>query len=274
MPSPITVVIPTHNRRETVLLALASALAQTREPEQVLVVADGCTDGSVEAINALGDPRVAVLDLPKGPGRGYESRNQALQRAAGGVVAWLCDDDLYFPDHLERIGEIFDGGVADIVTVPACLVHEDDRFEMTWMDWGVDFYRERFEGNENRTPSSAVSHTGAAAIAVSGWRELPRAADMDLWQRMLRDGARPLALTSPTVLHFRASGRDQSYADRVRQNRAYAERLRDPHERAALRGAVERAMNSRIAEFEQWARAADHAARHAERELERLRAEG
>ena len=50
-----TVGIPTHNRRETVLLALASALEQTRPPVRVYVVADGCTDGTQEAVHALGE---------------------------------------------------------------------------------------------------------------------------------------------------------------------------------------------------------------------------
>jgi glycosyltransferase involved in cell wall biosynthesis len=68
MASAITVVIPTHNRRETVVLALETALGQTRPPDRVIVVADGCTDGTPDAVRALGDARVEVLDLPKGPG--------------------------------------------------------------------------------------------------------------------------------------------------------------------------------------------------------------
>ena len=108
-----TVGIPTHNRRETVLLALASALEQTRPPKRVIVVADGCTDGTQEAVRALGDDRVEVLDRPKGFGAGYAHRNEVLERAGEGIVAWLADDDLWLPDHLERAGELFDAGAAD-----------------------------------------------------------------------------------------------------------------------------------------------------------------
>ena len=89
MPVEFTVGIPTHNRRETVLLALASALEQSRPPARVLVVADGCTDGTQEAVRALGDDRVEVLDRPKGRGAGYAHRNEVLERAGGGTVAWL-----------------------------------------------------------------------------------------------------------------------------------------------------------------------------------------
>jgi glycosyltransferase involved in cell wall biosynthesis len=265
----ITVVIPTHDRRETLLLALGSVLDQTRKPVQVLVVADGCTDGTVEAVRAVADPRVEVLELPKGPGYGYGHRNEALRRARGDVVSWLCDDDLYLPEHLERVGELFDAGLAELVCTPACLVDEHERLHATWMDWGIPFYRERFLEDENRTPSSAVSHTLSAALSVGGWRtELPRAADMDLWQRMLRGGARAATTSAPTVLHFRAAGRDQPFPERVRQNRRFAERSRDPVQRISLRAEMNRAMHQRVAEFEQSAYVADQSARAARKVAE------
>jgi glycosyltransferase involved in cell wall biosynthesis len=274
VPSSITVVIPTHDRRDTMLLALASALNQTREPAQILVVADGCSDGTAEVVRALGDPRVEALDLPKGPGYGYGHRNEALRRVSGDVVAWLADDDLYLTDHLERVGELFDAGVAELVSTPACMVHEDDLLEVTWMDWGIPFYRERFLGGENRTPASAVSHTLRAAVSVGGWRAgLPRAADMDLWQRMLRAGARPVATCAPTVLHFRASGRNQNYADRILQNRSYAERLRRPDEQISLRAEMYRALHGRLAAFEQRASAAEKAQSDAEAAIVRAEEE-
>ena len=120
---------PPTNRRETVLLALASALEQTRPPTRVFVIADGCADGTQEAVLALGDDRVEVLDRPKGLGAGYAHRNEVLELAAGGVVAWLADDDLWLPDHLERAGELFDADAAGIVNSMACLVREDGELE-------------------------------------------------------------------------------------------------------------------------------------------------
>ena len=108
MPVRFTVAIPTHNRRETVLMSIESALEQSRSPIEVIVVADGCTDGTQKAIEDLGDERAIVLDLPKGPGYGYSNRNEALRAARGDVISWLGDDDLYLPDHLLRVGEVFD----------------------------------------------------------------------------------------------------------------------------------------------------------------------
>ena len=232
-----TVGIPTHNRRETVLLALASALEQTRPPTRVLVVADGCTDGTQEAVLALGDDRVEILDRPKGLGAGYAHRNEVLERAGEGIVAWLADDDLWLPDHLERAGELFDADAAGIVNSMACLVREDGKLEPFGTHWRAPTYRDRFLGVENRTPSSAVSHQARAALAAGGWpTDLERAGDWDLWQRMVRAGAHSEMVVAPTVLFFSAWGRKQSWSHRVAQNAGFLARMRDPGELARLRG--------------------------------------
>lgn len=232
-----TVGIPTHNRRETVLLALASALEQRRQPIRVFVVADGCIDGTQEAVGALDDDRVEVLDRPKAFGAGYAHRNEVLERAGGGIVAWLGDDDLWLPDHLERAGELFDADAATIVNSMSCLVREDGTLEPFGAHWRAPTYRDRFLGVENRTPSSAVSHQARAALAAGGWpTDLERAGDWDLWRRMVIAGGRSEMVLAPTVLFFTASGREQSWSDRVAQNAGFLARLRDPTELARLRG--------------------------------------
>jgi glycosyltransferase involved in cell wall biosynthesis len=233
----ITVGIPTHNRRETVLMALASSLEQTRPPTRVFVVADGCTDGTQEAVRELGDDRVEVLDRPKGSGCGYAHRNEVLERAGQGIVAWLADDDLWLPDHLERVGELFDANAAEIVNSMACLVREDGKFEPLGTHWRAPTYRDRFLNLENRTPSSAVTHRAGSALAVGGWpTDLERAGDWDLWRRMVRGGAHSEMVLAPTVLFFSAWRREQNWSDRVAQNAGFLARLRDPAELARLRG--------------------------------------
>jgi len=114
-------------------------------------VADGCSDGTQDAVRSLGDRRLSLLDLPKAPGFGYGNRNTAVDAAAGDVVAWLGDDDLYLPDHLARAGELFDRLDVDIVQANACIVHPDDRLEPLGMDWRVPTYRDLLLGNQSRT---------------------------------------------------------------------------------------------------------------------------
>jgi GT2 family glycosyltransferase len=231
-----TVVVPTWNRRELVRLTVQSVLGQTRPPERVLVLADGCTDGTVAALRALGDPWLEVLDLPKAAGYAYAHRDATLPDIATEVVMWLGDDDLYAPDHLEHVGARWDAGGVDLVQAQAVLVPPDGR--ATWMggDWAVPRRRDRILLGENDTPMGAVSVRTDLVREVGGWDAgLPREGDLDLWQRCLRAGARTAMLPTPTVWHFRGTGRRQAPEDRLVQNRAAAAALRDPAALARLR---------------------------------------
>jgi glycosyltransferase involved in cell wall biosynthesis len=235
----ISVVIPTHNRRPLVMLAIDSALRQHREPLEVIVVADGCTDDTVESIRALGDERVQLLDLPKAPGHGWENRNEALRRARGDVIAYLSDDDLWLPDHLSRVGELFDADVADVVQANVCIVHPDGRLEMTGLDWRVPEYRRRFIGGiEHRTPSSAISHVRGVAERAGGWRTVESHGDRDLWVRMLQSDASTVALMEPTALFFQAWR--GVLEEREQQAHEYAELIRDPIRLARLKAEMSR----------------------------------
>lgn len=277
MPKSISVVIPTHNRRAHLLLAIESALRQTREPLEVIIVADGCTDDSAAATRALDDERIVVLDLPKAPGLGWANRNEALRRARGDAIAYLSDDDLWLPDHLQRVGELVDADVADVVQANACVVHPEGRLELSGTDWRVPEYRRRFlSGDEIRTPSSAISHVRGAAEAAGGWRTVERLGDYDLWARMLESGARTVATMEPTVLFFGA--RRGVPDERERQARDYMAKLRDPLELARLRTEISRVGLQFEADtrHELYDRNDQHAALHerfgaALAELERLR---
>lgn len=100
--SPITysVVIPLYNKGPHVERAVASALAQTEPAHQIVVVDDGSTDGGLEIVRAMTDPRITVLTRsPPGPG-GYAARNLGIEHATGSWVAFLDADDVWYPGHL------------------------------------------------------------------------------------------------------------------------------------------------------------------------------
>jgi Glycosyl transferase family 2 len=99
------------------------------------VLADGCTDGTREAVTELGDPGVRVVEFQKGPGVGYGNRNEALRRTRG-FVSWLGDDDLYLPDHVEAVGALFDTGEPDLVQAMSCIVREDSSLDPLGMTGG------------------------------------------------------------------------------------------------------------------------------------------
>jgi glycosyltransferase involved in cell wall biosynthesis len=241
VPATFTIAVPTHDRRETVVLAVRSALAQTRAPEQVIVLCDGCTDGSAEALRALGDARVEVLELEKAPGYGYEHRNRSLELARGEAILWLADDDLLLPDHLERLGELWDTSRYDLVQTSGVAIHPDDRLEWFGTDWSVPVHRAELE-LRNTNPMASVALRVELARAIGGWdARVERAADWDLWKRAFAAGARSAFSLEPTHLHFRATGREQAWPLRVRQNAAWLARIEEPDGLRDVRIALRRA---------------------------------
>lgn len=80
----ITVIIAVRNGMPFVKGAVSSALAQGDAVARVIVVNDGSTDGTRASIEAMGDPRVSVID---NPGRGVSSARNA--GAALSDTPWL-----------------------------------------------------------------------------------------------------------------------------------------------------------------------------------------
>jgi hypothetical protein len=99
----VTVVVPTYNSRETLRHGLRSLLAQDFSDFEAWVVGDGCTDGSEEEVDRLGDSRLHWLNLPENGGNQWRPNNAGLERARGRYIAFLGHDDLWLPWHLSTL---------------------------------------------------------------------------------------------------------------------------------------------------------------------------
>jgi glycosyltransferase involved in cell wall biosynthesis len=85
----ITVLIPTRDRRELVLNAIKTVLAQTVAPAEILVVDDGSNDGTAEAIAALA-PTAAQIRVIPGPAKGVgPARNHGLKACKTPFASWI-----------------------------------------------------------------------------------------------------------------------------------------------------------------------------------------
>ncbi len=95
----VSVVIPTRFRPDLVVRAAASALAQTHPDVEVIVVIDGPDPDTAAALAAIADPRLRVLALPANGGAA-RARNRGIEAATGRWVAFLDDDDHWYPGKL------------------------------------------------------------------------------------------------------------------------------------------------------------------------------
>ena len=110
----VSVVIPAYNAQKTVRYAIDSVLGQTMSDLEVIVVDDASTDGTVQAIEAVGDPRVRLLKSSRNL-RQAAARNLAMKDARGRWVAFVDADDEWVPARLEHL-------LAAIQGEPECFV--------------------------------------------------------------------------------------------------------------------------------------------------------
>ena len=95
----VNVLISTFNRPRYLYKALASVLNQSYENMQVFVINDGGKDVS-DIIDSFCDSRVVFINRKENRGKAF-SLNEALEKSEGKYVAYLDDDDIFYPGHIE-----------------------------------------------------------------------------------------------------------------------------------------------------------------------------
>lgn len=122
----VGVVIPTHNRKKLLAKTLDSLEAQSRQPDSVVVVADGCYDGTRELVSDREDVKLIVT---AGVGAG-PARNAGWRSVSVDVVAFIDDDCRADPGWLAGLLAAFDQpevGLVQGATIPDGPVGVYDR---------------------------------------------------------------------------------------------------------------------------------------------------
>jgi glycosyltransferase involved in cell wall biosynthesis len=185
----ISVVIPTRNRAGFVGMAVASALSQTLGDIEVLVVDDASEDETSDVVAGFRDARLRYVRQKVRQGA-PAARNVGIRSSSGEFVAFLDDDDEWFPDKLESQLAVFRRGAPDLGVVYASYVVVDRE---TGSVVGRKVAQKRgylgdllLEGNHVGSTSSVLVRR-AAFDRVGLWDErLPSFQDYDLWIRLSR----------------------------------------------------------------------------------------
>ncbi len=96
----VSICIPTFNGARWIRECLTSALAQSYQPIEILVVDDGSTDGTVELVQSLKDERTRVIVNEQNQGM-VHCWNKCIELARGEFVKFLFQDDVLYPDCTE-----------------------------------------------------------------------------------------------------------------------------------------------------------------------------
>ncbi|WP_020468662.1 FkbM family methyltransferase [Zavarzinella formosa] len=105
-PPAISVVMPVYNGERFLRRSIASLAAQKMTDWELVAVDDNSADGSLALLEELAaaDPRIRVFSHPVNR-RQAAARNTALQHTLAPLIAYLDQDDEFYPDHFARVRE-------------------------------------------------------------------------------------------------------------------------------------------------------------------------
>jgi hypothetical protein len=196
---PVSVVIPAYRRPDMVERAIRSVLGQSVAPQEIVVVDDASGDETGARASALG---ARVIAHRENLGEGG-ARNSGLEAARNEWVALLDCDDEWLPQHLEALWPGRDGHLLIGTAALGCGPQPEDHRVYGWTGRRVRILRGPGDllAPENKLTPSSVLVRRDAVLSVGGFRQnMPRAADLDLWVRLLESGS-GLAIPDVTTLY-------------------------------------------------------------------------
>jgi hypothetical protein len=207
----VSVIVPTRDRTELLADALRSVTLQGLSDIEVIVVNDGGAD--VAGVLPLGERGMTVrlLSFPRSRGPAA-ARNAGLEIAGGRFVAFLDDDDMYLPGHLERALSALERTGVDAVYADCVLsgVRAVPGETPKGSPYRYDFpYDPDMLSVANFVPTTAVVARNPAHTAPASWfrfdPELPILVDWSLWLRLVHDRGWSFArLPVPGVVYHRS----------------------------------------------------------------------
>ncbi len=251
------ILVMTHDHASTVDLAVHSALEQTVEEIEVVVIGDAVGDDTREVVAGLTreDPRVRFLDLPKAPNQGEAHRGRVVEETSAEIVCYLCDDDLLLPEHVESMAGLL--ADADLAQSQNGFLDRDGAWHPYISDLASPAWRERLmRPDRNSASLTGTAHTAAAYRRLPhGWRTTPPGCgepDHYMWAQFLAEpwvravsASRVTALQFPSHLEGRA---DLAPEQRRAELQAWRTSLADEEGRARFAETAQRGLMAHAAE--------------------------
>lgn len=98
---PITVLMPAYNAEKYIGEAIESILNQTFGDFELMIIDDGCTDGTMGIVNSFQDSRIRVITNEQNLGL-IATLNKGLSLIETDFIARMDADDISLPQRLEK----------------------------------------------------------------------------------------------------------------------------------------------------------------------------
>ena len=200
----VSAVIPAYNYASGIGRAIHSILNQTLPVNEIVVVDDGSNDGTADVVESYGHPVTCIRQANQGPSGAY---NTGIRNARSEWIAFLDQDDEWFPDHIEnawkRIHEH-----PEIAWYCAALERRSEEGKPIFRSHVKDsllhdgIIEDYFlaEAKTRLTPTASIMLVRKSVLEETGLfnTELLRGADLDLWFR--------IALKYPRIAYSKSAG--------------------------------------------------------------------
>lgn len=233
MPPTISAIIPLYNGAKYIRGALESVFDQTLRPSEIIVVDDGSTDDGPEIVESMrGNHPLTLLRKPNG-GQG-SARNYGVNHSTGELIAFLDQDDAWYPHHLAELAKPFAGqhypplgwvyANLDEVDGDGLLVHRG-MLDFLPMDHPKKALARCLSEDMFVLPSASLISRDAFKCAGGFDERLSGYEDDDLFLRLFRLGYQNIYINKP-LSKWRIGGTSCSYTHRMQRSRMiYAMKL-------------------------------------------------
>lgn len=186
----VSVIIPTCNRPESLKEAIRSVLIQEYTCFEIIVINDGGADVQtlINGLNAKN--KIKYISHEKNRGLAA-ARNTGIRVANGKYIAYLDDDDIFYPTHLDLLVNVLENNEFKVAFTEAYRVYENkenDKYIITRRDipYTTEFDKDQILVG-NMMPVLCVMHEKSCLDGVGLFDEtLSSHEDWDLWIRMSR----------------------------------------------------------------------------------------
>lgn len=207
----VSVVIPTYNRLYRLQQVLAALSQQTYPLDQieVIVISDGSSDGTHEALGQFQAPYRFSLHIQANQGPAA-ARNNGIQRASGEYVLFIDDDVVPTPQLIAEHLAVHARAGGDAIVLGPMLTPSDFRMS-PWVRWEQAMLVKQYSSMQSGhwAPTARQFYTGNTSLArqhllASGGFDpaFRRAEDVELAYRLSRLGLQFIFQPAAVGYHY------------------------------------------------------------------------
>jgi len=202
----VTVYIPTRNRSSLLRRAVESALAQSHDDIEIIVVDDASEDDTPQVMRELMAANNTAKTLSfirlERPSGACAARNAAIEAATGRFITGLDDDDYFLPDRVRRLLDAFEPNRHAFVfcgyireTVRAGGKASRAAVRLTDQARFPSLLQRNNVGNQVLTLTERFRALGGFDVALPAWQ------DYDMWIRLVRAYGEGQGIRGVTYVH-------------------------------------------------------------------------